>query len=127
MELLNMLTSQLNVSEQQATGGAGLLLKLAQEQLSAGEFSQVSEVVPGIHDLIASAPDPGGLAGALGGLASAFGGAASQSGNLATLAAGFGKLNLDAGMIAQFIPVILSFVKSQGGDTVQGLLAKVLH
>lgn len=127
MELLDMLTSQLNVSEQQAAGGAGLLLKLAQEQLNAGEFSQVAEVVPGINNLIASAPDSSGLAGALGGLASAFGGAASQSGNLATLAGGFGKLNLDAGMIAQFIPVVLSFVKSQGGDTVQGLLARVLH
>ena len=52
----------------------------------------MAEVVPGIHDLIAFAPAPSGLAGALEGLASAFGGAASQSGNLTTLAGGFGRV-----------------------------------
>jgi len=48
MELLSMLTSQLNVSEQQASGGAGLLFKLAKEKLSVGEFGQISEVIPGV-------------------------------------------------------------------------------
>ncbi|MBN1929500.1 MAG: DUF2780 domain-containing protein [Chlorobiaceae bacterium] len=126
MELLNMLTSQLNVSEQQASGGAGLLFKLAQEKLSDGEFAQIAAVVRGINDLISSAPDSGGLASALGGFASSLGGSSARLGNLASLAGGFSKLNLDAGMITRFIPVVLAFVKSQGGDTVQGLLAKVL-
>jgi len=126
MELLNMLTSQLNVSEQQASGGAGLLFKLAQEKLSGGEFGQIAGAIPGINDLIASAPESGGLAGALGGLASSFGRGGGQLGNLASLVGGFSKLNLDADMIAKFVPIVLSFVKSQGGDALEGMLANVL-
>lgn len=126
MELLQMLTSQLGISEEQASGGAGLLFKLAQEKLSSEEFSQISGAIPGTDALISSAPSAGGLAGMLGGLASSFGGSASQLGSLASLAGSFSKLNLDADMIGKFIPIVLSFVQSQGGDTVKNLLEKVL-
>ena len=125
MELLEMLTQQLGVSEDQAKGGAGLLFKLAKEKLQAGEFSQVAGAVPGIEDLIAAAPKSGGLAGVLGGLASSLGGS-SHLGNLAALAGGFKGLNMDSGMISQFIPIVLSFVQSKGGDAVKGILAKIL-
>jgi len=126
MELLQMLTSQLNVSEEQARGGAGILFKLAKDKLSSGEFSQVAGAIPGIDDLISSAPDSGGLSSAIGGLASTLGGGAGQLGNLASLASGFSKLNLDTGMVSKFIPILLSFVQSKGGDTVKGLLEKVV-
>lgn len=124
MELLQMLTQQLGVSEDQAKGGAGLLFSLAKEKLQAGEFSQVAGAVPDIEDLIAAAPKPGGFAGALGGLASTLGG--SNLGNLAALAGGFKGLNMDSGMISKFIPIVLSFVQSKGGDAVKGILAKIL-
>ncbi|MDZ4185443.1 MAG: DUF2780 domain-containing protein [Desulfuromonadales bacterium] len=124
MELLQMLTQQLGVSEDQAQGGAGLLFSLAKEKLQAGEFSQVAGAVPGIEDLIAAAPKPAGFAGALGGLASTLGG--SNLGNLAALAGGFKGLNMDSGMISKFIPIVLSFIQSKGGDAVKGILAKVL-
>ncbi len=126
MELLKMLTSQLNVSEEQASGGAGLLFKLAKDQLSSGEFSQIANAIPGVKDLMASAPEAGGLAGALGGLASSFGGRAAEIGDFASLASGFSKLDLDAGMVSKFVPIVLSFVESKGGDQVKALLAKVL-
>ena len=125
MELMQMLTSQLSVSEEQASGGAGLLFKLAQDKLSSGEFSQIAGAIPEINELISSAPESGGLAGAIGGLASSFGGGAGQLGDLASLAGGFSKLNLDADMVGKFIPIVLSFVQSQGGDTLKGLLEKV--
>ncbi len=125
MELLQMLTSQLNVSEEQAGGGAGLLFKLAKNKLSSGEFSQITDAIPGISGLISSAPKSGGLARAIGGLASSFGGGKSQLGGLASLASGFSKLGLEADMIGKFIPIVLSFVQSQGGDTAKGLLEKV--
>lgn len=125
MELLQMLTSQLGISESQAEGGAGLLFKLAKENLSSGDFKQVSEVVPGIDSLISTAPESGGVANILGGLASSFGGS-NQLGNIASLAGGFKNLNMDSGLVGQFIPIILSFVQSKGGDIVKGLLAKAL-
>ena len=126
MELLQILTSQLSVSEEQASGGAGLLFKLAQDKLSSGEFSQIAGAIPGINELISSAPESGGIAGAIVGLASSLGGGAGQLGDLASLASGFSKLNLDADMVGKFIPIVLSFVQSQGGDTLKGLLEKVL-
>ena len=125
MELLQMLTQQLGVSETQAKGGAGLLLKLASEKLAAGEFGQVKSAFPAVDDLMAAAPKPGGLGGALGGLASAFGGSIGQLGSLAALADGFKGLNMDAGMVGKFVPIVLSFFQAKGGDGVKELLAKV--
>lgn len=127
MELVQQLLGSLDVNEEQAKGGAGLLFKLVQEKLSPGDFDQVSQAVPEVGDLIDAAPESGGgLMGALGGLASAFGGKAEGLGNMASLAGGFSKLGLDTSMIGKFIPVILSFVQERGGDTIKNILEQVL-
>jgi hypothetical protein len=125
MELIEQLVSNLGVSENAAKGGSGLLFKMAKDKLGADDFSKVANVVPGIGDLIKSAPDAGML-GSIGGLASSFGGSASQLGNLASLAGGFSKLGLDSGMIGKFIPIILAFMQSKGGDIAKSLLEKAL-
>ncbi len=127
MELVDLLTKDLGVQEDQAAGGAGLLFKLAKEKLGDTDFSQVAQHVPNVNDMIESAPESGGVMGKLGGLASALGGGGSELGNLAGLASGFSKLGLDTGMITKFIPVILSFVESKGGGAVRGLLAQALQ
>jgi hypothetical protein len=82
-------------------------------------------------DLLKAAPaSGGGMMGALGSMASAFGGGLGGKmeglGNLANLAGGFSQLGLSADMIGKFVPVVLSFVQSQGGDSLKGLLEKVL-
>jgi hypothetical protein len=127
MELVQQLVSGAGVNQQQAEGGAGLLFGLVKEQLSSGDFSQVSNAIPGIESLIDAAPseDAGGMGGLLGGVASAIGG--EQLGNMASLASGFSKLDLDAGMIGKFVPIVLSFLQSQGGDGLSDLVAKVLQ
>ncbi len=127
MELIQQLTSNLDVDENQAKGGAGLIFQLAQSQLGDSEFSQVANAIPGVGDLIGSAPAAGGgLAGAIGGLAGAFGGGGNKVAGLAALAGGFGQLGLKPTMASQFVPVILSFVQNQGGDGIKDILAKVL-
>ena len=126
MELIQMLTSQLGISDEQATGGAGLLFKMAKDKLGGADFSQVASTIPDVEKLISSAPKAGGIAGALGGFASTLGGGAGQLGNLAALASGFKKLNLDSGIVSKFIPIIMSFVQSKGGDGIKGILEKVL-
>ncbi len=127
MELIQQLTQNLGVDENQAKGGAGLIFKLAQEKLGDGEFAQLASAVPAISNLIGEAPQPGGgIAGALGGLAGAMGGGGSQLANMAALAGGFGQLGLNPGMASKFVPIILSFVQSQGGEQVRSLLAGVL-
>lgn len=126
MEIIQQLTQALGVTNEQASGGAGLLFKLAKEKLG-GQFGEVEAAVPGVSDLIGKAPSGGGGAmGALGGLLSAVGVGGSQLGNLASLAGGFSKLGLDAGMVGKFVPIILQFVQSKGGEKVKSLLASAL-
>jgi hypothetical protein len=74
--------------------------------------------VPGIDNLISATPTSGG--GILGGVSKMFGG---DSG-LAKLAGGFLKLGLDSSMIGNFVPIILSFVESNGGAGVKAIRKK---
>ena len=126
MELVQQLISNLGLSEEQAQGGAGLLLGLLKDELSETDFAQVSGAVPDSEGLIDKAPEAGGgLGGLLGGVAASLGG--SQLGDLASLAGGFSKLGLDADMIGKFIPILLSFLESEGGEDLAGIVSKVLE
>ena len=126
MELIEQLTQNLGIDENQAKGGAGLIFKLAQEKLGDGEFAQLASAIPAVSNLIGEAPQPSsGIAGAIGGLASALGGG-GQLANMAALAGGFGQLGLNPTIASQFVPIILSFVQSQGGEQVKDILAGVL-
>lgn len=126
MEILNLLTDQLGVTEEQAKGGVGAIFNLAKEKLGDADFGKIAEAVPGMADLLGAAPASDGLAGVIGGLASKLGGGAGKLGSLASLAGGFKGLGLDSGMVEKFIPIVLSFVQSKGGDSIKNLLAGVL-
>lgn len=126
-ELIKELVTKLGVQEGQATGGAGLIFKLAQQKLG-GEFAKVAAVVPGIQALTAAAPQPTGAAKVVGGLLGALGGSKVEGlSDLAGLASGFAQLKLDSGMVARFLPIVLEFVKGRGGQEVMSILAKVLQ
>ena len=127
IELIQQLVAATGVSEQQAEGGAGLLMGVLKDKLSEGDFASIRETLPAVDDLVASAPESGaagGLGGLLGSAASAIGG--DSIGDLTSLAAGFSKLGLDTGMIGQFVPIIVAFFQSQGGDELAGIIGKVL-
>lgn len=131
MDLIGQLTSQLGVSQQQAQGGAGLLFNLAKERLGSGDFGKIAEHVDGIDSMMSAAPDTGGagggMLGMLGGLASQFGGGKmAELGDLAELAGGFKQLNLDPGMVQQFLPVVVGFLQDKGGAGIVELLQGVL-
>jgi hypothetical protein len=126
MELVDQLVKNLGVSEEAAKGGSGLIFNMVKDKLGAGDFGKVAGALPGITNLMKSAPESGGVLGGIGKLASGLGGGASQLGNLASLAGGFSKLGLDSGMISKFIPIILSFAESKGGDVIKSLLQKAL-
>lgn len=123
-ELVGMLVKQLGVQEGQASGGAGLLLKLAKDKLGGADWQKVAGAVGDADQLVQSAPQPGGAAGLLGGLASAMG--AGKLGDLATLAGGFEKLGLNKDMIAKFVPVVLNFLQNKGGADIVAMVGKVL-
>lgn len=126
MDLINDLVGQLGVNEEQASGGVGLLLKMAKEKLGDGDFSKLADILPETDQLIDAAPSEeaagGGLMGSIGGLVSSLGGGNSQLGNLASLAGGFSKLGLDMDMVTKFLPIVLAFFQGKGGDGITELL-----
>ncbi|MES9854039.1 MAG: DUF2780 domain-containing protein [Candidatus Thiodiazotropha sp. L084R] len=124
-DLLGALTSQLGVTTEQASGGAGSLFKMAQSNLSEGDFSQIASVVPGIEDMMSGATSSGKESGAVGAVASMLGDN-SSAGSLANLASSFGNLGMDSDMVGKFMPIVLDFLQTQGGDTVMSLMKGAL-
>ncbi|MCF9328160.1 DUF2780 domain-containing protein [Vibrio parahaemolyticus] len=100
--LTELLTSQLPVSTEQAAGGSGALIALAQSQLSQQNSTELQSLIPGLSNLK---------------------GAQSLLGNIESLSAvqsAFNALGLDPSMISQFAPVILGYLNEQGAS--EGLL-----
>jgi hypothetical protein len=109
---MGMLTSQLGVSSNQAEGGIGSMLKLAQEKLSAGDFDQVAAVIPGAQKYLDKAKSLGAYSGAIG--------------NLAGLNGALGKLGIPPETAAKFVPMVTDFVGKAGGGKVGALLKSAL-
>lgn len=118
--LLNTLGSQLNITPEQAVGGAGAMLGLARNNLSSEDYGQLTKAVPGL-DLLAGASALGGLSvlGDLLGknsenpsaLSNALGGNVE---NRSDLDNAFKALGMDTGMIGQFAPLLLQYLGQQG-------------
>ena len=101
-ELIDLLTTQLKIDPKQATGGAAILFKAAQDKLGGAQFGKL-----------------------LGGLASALGG--GNAAVIASIVTGFGKLGLTQQHAQQFVPVILEFLRGKVGKDVVATLEKTLR
>lgn len=127
MNLVEQITSQLGVSTEQASGGAGLIFKLLKERLDPEQFGQVEESVPEASQLADAAPaagDSGGVGGLLG---KALGGVGlGNLGALGSLVGGFKSLGLDADKVMAFAKSIFGFVESKGGAGIKDVIEKAL-
>jgi hypothetical protein len=123
--LLEALTGQLGVTSEQASGGAGALFQMAKSNLSEGDFSQIAEVVPGIEEMMSSAQSSSKESGTVSAVTSMLG-KNSSAGNLANLASAFDGLGMDSDMINQFMPIILDYLQSAGGDAVMSMMKGAL-
>lgn len=116
--------SALQVTPQQAAGGVGALLGLAQSQLAGDQYAQLAGAVPGLQGLAGnagSADNGGGLLGRLGALSGLLGGSATpaQPGSapvdsLAGVAKTFSVLGMDTSLVGQFGQILLQFLGNQG-------------
>ena len=117
--LLNSLGSELDITPEQAIGGAGAMLGLARNRLSEPQFSELSKSVPGLDQIVGNNAI-GGLNGLGGLLGDASGKNALLDGLLGNvkdtddLNSAFGALGMDSGMIGQFAPIILQYLGQQG-------------
>lgn len=128
--LINILMGQLGINQQQALGGVGTLFALAQQRMTAPNFSKLSSAVPGMNQYLGAAvplQQGVGAAGALGSLGALAGGQGNSLLGLASLAGAFQSLGMNSSMIGQFVPVILQYVQTQGGDATMGLLQNALY
>lgn len=109
-QLLGQLEGQLDVTETQAAGGTGALLQLAKSELGANTVSEVTSKASG-------------LSGLLGGDSNLAGGLLSNISSMSGVESAFSALGMDAGMIQQFVPVIMEFLGGQGvGSSLLGQL-----
>lgn len=124
-EMIDTLVSQLGVTPSQARGGAGVILRAAQEKLGAGEFTKLLGGVPGLDALLREAPAAGGLGRLLGGLASAMGG--GNAAILANVVSSFGRLGLSADDAKKFLTVIEGVLRQRIGDNGVAKLEKAIR
>jgi hypothetical protein len=124
MGLVDLLTSQLGVTNSQAEGGAGSIFQLAKQNLSVEDFSSIAKAVPGIDKMVGAAPKVGGSSSSLGGISSMMG--SNKLGGMAGLASSFEKLGLSGDMVDKFMPIILDYVKNKGGEHAMSLLKGAL-
>ena len=125
MDLISTLVNKLGITEKQAEGGTGALFQNAKDNLSAEDFKKVSDAVPGMDGYLAAAPkvEPkSGIEGALGSTLSSLGGGAAKAGGMLDLKSAFSKLGMDSSTLGKFVPEVLDFVQSEGGQSVVGLL-----
>jgi Protein of unknown function VcgC/VcgE (DUF2780) len=108
--LTGLLTKETGVSETQASGGIGAMLKLAKEKLSAGDFDQVAKAIPGTSSYLESAKK------LLGG---------GNVGDSAGLQSAFSKLGLSADMVGKFKTILTQFA-GQSNSNAGNLLAGAL-
>jgi hypothetical protein len=110
--LLGMLTSQLGVTPAQASGGAAAILNNASSNMGASDFSKLTDAIPDIKSITDSASTLSSLAGAAGGGSS--------------LIDQFSALGMDGSMIGKFTPIILDYVKKEGGSALMKMLSSAL-
>ncbi len=126
MGLVDLLSSQLGVSKNQAEGGAGSIFQLAKQNLSVEDFSSIAKAVPGIDRMIGAAPKIEDSSSTLGGISSMMGSSSNKLGGMAGLTSSFNKLGLTGDMVNKFTPIILDYVKNKGGEHAMTLLKGAL-
>ena len=110
--IVGALKSALGVTDNQAEGGLGSILTLAQEKLAKGDFDKIAQVVPGTQKYLDAAKKLGAVTGPLT--------------NSAGLNSALGRLGIAPETAAKFTPTVLDAVGKVGGDSVKNLLAGAL-
>ena len=124
-DLVDSLVTELKIDERQAAGGAAVILKAARDKLGATEFSSLLAKMPGADQLIAQAPESGGLGKLFGGFAAALAG--GNAAILTSVLAGFIKLGLTQQDAQKFVPIMLNYLRGKIGKAATDRLEQTLR
>ena len=108
--LVGALTSGLGVSPEQAVGGTGAMMGLAQSKLSPEQFGSITSAVPGLGDVTQAA---GPLLGS------------SSLSSLAGVHGAFSKLGMSPETVGKFTPIIGDAISKGGGPQLAGLFTSL--
>lgn len=125
--LVELLVKNLSVTNQQAEGGAGSIFNAAKQNMGVEDFLKVTTAMPEVEPLMAAAPKIEKSSGTLGGISSMFSKNSGSLGKMVGLYDSFSKLGLSKEMAGQFIPIIVDYSKSKGGEIVSNLLKTALQ
>ena len=121
--LVQTLSKQLGVTDEQAAGGAGAIFQYAKTALPGGDYGKVEKAVPEAAELVKKAPPADSTTSAAGGL---LGKTGSTAAGTASLVSSFQKLGLSGDMVGKFTPIVVNYAEQKGGAEVGGILKKVL-
>ena len=127
LDLVGMLVQNLGVTNEQAQGGAGAIFNTASQNMSADDFTTVTDALPVVTSLMDAAPSTDSGTGALGSISSALGKSGSSLSSVAGLASTFSNLGMGSDMVGKFIPIVLEYAQSEGGEVVSNLLKAALQ
>ena len=108
--LVSSLTSGLGVSPEQAVGGTGAMMGLAQSKLSPDQFGSITSAVPGLGDITKAA---GPLLGS------------TPLNSLTNVQGAFSKLGMSQDMVGKFAPVIGDAISKGGASQAAGLFTNL--
>ncbi len=131
MDMIGQLTSQLGIETPKAEAGVGVLLTAIKEQAPASDSQGLFAALPESSTWMSKAASLssgassgssglGSIAGALGG---GLGKMTGQAAGLASIVSLLGKLGIDAGTAAKFVPMALKLMQSKAGPGVFGKIS----
>lgn len=127
LSLPQILADQLDVSQQQALGGAGAIFQAAKGNMEPQAFTTLSQSIPGMGNMLSAAPSiPDSMSNVTEDISSMVGGAGDTLGSATSLIASFKQLNLSPDMVSQFIPIMTDYVRTNGGQVMANLLQSAL-
>ena len=112
-ELIARITEKVGIGQDMATSAIGIIMKFIQDEVPADLFARITEYIPGAHEAVQQAPQPGGgLGGLLGGL---LGGGA---GGMISAVTSLTNAGLGMDQIQGIAKEVLSFAEEKGGPGV---------
>jgi hypothetical protein len=110
--LTGLLTNQLGVTSNQATGGVGSILSLAKERLPSTDFTTLTKLIPGADSYMNTAKNLGAVTGPVG--------------DRAGLTSAFSRLGMGSDMVPKFTQILSDFVGKAGGQPASNLVMQAV-
>ena len=106
--MTDVVQKKLDITKDQADGGIGSMLSLANERLNPGDYSKLAGMIPGASKYVDTAKKLGALAGPLK--------------NLADLNTALKSLGIAPDVVSKFVPTVTNYLGTLGGGDTAKLL-----